>query len=140
MTVKKINKSKSKKVTDAPIKIPEKQYTVFYTIGNETEFFIAHGTDYKLTSLDIKSAATGEVFSFPVVFVIDGTTDTLDIIPMNSIGNIRYNWGLKAEAEEFEAMQKKMKDAAIQNGEIIKEDGDIKSSKKKIQTHDIQYG
>ncbi len=140
--------SKSKKAKDVPdetlVKVPMKQYTIFYTIGNEPEFFIAHGTDYKLTTLDIKSTATADMFSFPVVFVIDTTVDTLDIIPMNSIGNIRYNWGFKAEADkymtEFEAMQKKMKDTAIQNGECVDVGGEIKTPpKKKSQAHDVQY-
>ncbi len=139
---------KSKKAVDAPsvpiANIPPRQYTIFYTIGNEPEFFIAHGTDYKLTTLDIKSTATADMFSFPVVFVVDTIVDTLDIIPMSSIGNIRYNWGFQAEANkymtEFEAMQKKMKESVGESGETAGENVEtVVKPKKKSTPHDVQY-
>jgi len=84
------------------------------------------------------------MFSFPVVFVIDSTLDTLDIIPMSSIGNIRYNWGFQAEADkymtEFAALQEKLKETAISNGTILEEEGKGKSQpKKKTSNHDVQY-
>lgn len=150
MTKKQIGKKKSTKKNTPSIKVeesavgPKKQYTIFYTIGNELEFFIAHGTDYKLTTLDIKSTASSDMFSFPVVFVIDAPNDTLDMIPMSSVGNIRYNWGFQAEAAkyttEFEALQKKMREDAEKNGEIV--EGSVKGRshpKKKTDACDVQY-
>jgi hypothetical protein len=144
---KAIKKTKKVKKTESPTTLPfePRQYSVFYSIGNEQEFFIAHGTDYKLTTLDIKSPKTSDTFSFPVIFVVDDIIDTLDIIPMNAVGNLRYNWGFKAEAAkymtEFEAMKKKMEE----NGslESVSIDGtEPPKIMPKVSTHkhDVQYG
>lgn len=88
MTEKK-NVIKKKKVKEI---VPKKQYTIFYNIGADPNFFIAHGTRYELSSLDIKSPNTSETFSFPVIHVIDEDLKTMDIIPMNCIANIRHNY------------------------------------------------
>lgn len=90
MPIKKLiikKKPSKKKETFIP-----KQYTVFYNIGTHPEFFITHGSDYKLGTLDIKSPQTSETSSFPVIFVHDNIAGTLDIIPMATVGNIRHNW------------------------------------------------
>lgn len=99
-TVKKV--VKKEKVLEKSV--PPKQYTIFYNIGNEAEFFIANGTDYKLTTLDIKSEETQDIFSFPVVVVTDDIAGTKDIIPINNVGNIRCNWGLKDVGEKQKIM------------------------------------
>lgn len=101
-------------VAEVPIDIKEleeipKKFTIFYSIGNESEFFIAEGSDYKLSTLDIQSAHTGEVFAFPVIFVIDDEKDTLEIIPINKIDNIKYNWGFKEEAQHFQTQMETLK-------------------------------
>ena len=140
----KIKKTTVKKKVSPPTEVgtkivPVKQYTVFYTIGDEPNFFIASGTDYKLTTLDIKSPQTSEISSFPVVFVVDDVLDTLDIIPMSSIGNIRYNWGFRAEATKYatevEALQKKMKENTEE--ESVGEPTTL--PKKKKESMDVQY-
>ncbi len=112
MKTEKINKGPL--VAEVPIDIKElennpKKFTVFYSIGNESEFFIAEGDDYKLSTLDIQSAHTGEVFAFPVIFVIDEEFDTLEIIPMNKIDNIKYNWGFADEAKSFQTQMESLK-------------------------------
>lgn len=91
-------KIKEKKKIPSGI-VPQRQYTVFYTINGEKEFFVSHGTSYELGTLDIKSSQTSETSSFPVIFVNDDVTSTLDIIPMSSVGNIRHNWLQKKETE-----------------------------------------
>jgi len=79
----------------------DKQYTIFYTIGSDPQFFVSHGTDYKLATIDIQSMHTGEIFVHPVVFVIDEPADTMDMIPFASVGNLKYNWGYREESEKF---------------------------------------
>jgi hypothetical protein len=121
---KKTSKKTAKKVQDATLepvdigsaeakKVPLKQYTVIYTIGNEPQFFVANGTDFKLSTIDVQSLHTGEMFAYPVIFVVDDKEDTMDIIPMNQVGNLRYNWGYKEESEKFakelKELQAKMK-------------------------------
>jgi len=112
----KINKIKDPVLPEVDIKELEenlknnpKKFTIFYSIGNESEFFIAEGDDYKLSTLDIQSVHTGEIFAFPVVFVIDEELDTLEIIPMNKIDNIKYNWGYKEEAKSFQTQMEIVK-------------------------------
>jgi hypothetical protein len=72
--------------------IPQKQFTIFYNIGADPNFFIVHGTRYIIATLDIKSPNTSETCSFPVIHVIDEELKTMDIIPLNSVANIRHNW------------------------------------------------
>lgn len=88
-----IKKGKIKEKKEIPLGIvPQRQYTIFYTINGEKEFFVSHGTSYEIEMLNIKSTETSEISSFPVVTVIDSITDTVDIIPMASVANIRHNW------------------------------------------------
>ncbi len=91
-------KEKTKQKKKIPLGIvPQRQYTIFYTINGEKEFFIANGTSYEIEMLNIKSTETSEISSFPVVTVIDSITDTVDIIPMPSVANIRHNWTKKKD-------------------------------------------
>ncbi len=120
-------------VAEVPIDITElennpKKFTVFYSIGNESEFFIAEGDDYKLSTLDIQSAHTGEVFAFPVIFVIDNDLDTLEIIPMNKIDNIKYNWGFKEEAQHFQTQIETLKKEMQKNNKRGKSKRDVVSA------------
>lgn len=76
----------------SPRIVPQRQYTIFYTINGEKEFFVSHGTSYEIEMINIKSTETSEISSFPVVTITDAITDTVDIIPMASVANIRHNW------------------------------------------------
>ncbi len=127
------NKNSGPLIAEVPIDITElennpKKFTVFYSIGNESEFFIAEGDDYKLSTLDIQSAHTGEVFAFPVIFVIDNDLDTLEIIPMNKIDNIKYNWGFKEEAQHFQTQIETLKKEMQKNNKRGKSKRDVVSA------------
>lgn len=106
--------NKCDKVEEKPY-IPDKQYTVCYHIGNDPQFFVAHGTDYKLATIDIQSIHTGEIYAHPVLFLVDDEKDTMDMIPFASVGVLKYNWGYKEESEKFitdlATLQKKAKQA-----------------------------
>ncbi len=120
-------------VAEVPINIKElennpKKFTIYYSIGNENEFFIAEGDDYKLSTLDIQSTHTGEVFAFPVIFVIDNDLDTLEIIPMNKIDNIKYNWGFKEEAQHFQTQIETLKKEMQKNNKRGKSKRDVVSA------------
>jgi len=123
----------TKKKTTKKVKV-EKQYTIVYTVGDGGESFKTEGTDYKVSSLDIKSPATGDMFSFPVVYVYDDDEDVMEIIPINSVGNIRYNWGFKEQLTKYEK--------AIETLEKEKggKESHIDAPTKKKSMLDVQYG
>lgn len=108
--VKKIRKKKE------AVKKVGKKYRVVYTIGNDPTNYGADGTDYKLSTLEVQSVSTGEVFAFPVLFLIDEDQDSMEIIPMNSIGCLKYNFGYKEEQKKFisqiDVIRKMMKERA----------------------------
>lgn len=78
-----------------------KQFAVFYTLGSSPDAMIAEGTDYQFSTLEVVSQKTKELTTYPVVMVIDEEADSMDMIPMSQVSNIRYNWGLKAENEKY---------------------------------------
>lgn len=134
--VKKDKKIKVKEPSDVAVNVKptdiedatlNKQFTVFYSVGNEQNFFVTHGDYYNLTTLDIKSPINGEVFAFPVILVVDIDKNSGDIIPMNQIGNLRYNWGFKEEVGKFAAQVKALQES------MQKKEKDTKSG------HDSQY-
>ncbi len=129
----KVKKTKTKVPKEAP-----KQYDVFYNIGTDPQFFIAGGDDYQLTTIDIRSVATGEVHSYPVILVIDAVKDTADFIPWGSVGNLRYNWGFKEEATKFSTELTALKEK-LKAQENATDPMDGVSSKKKILEHDRTY-
>jgi hypothetical protein len=90
----------------------DKQFTIFHTIGADPEFYVSHGTDYKLATIDIQSLHTGEIYAHPVVFVIDAVEDTMDMIPFGAVAKLRYNWGYKEEATKFVTDLKALKKQA----------------------------
>jgi len=90
----------------------DKQFTIFHTIGADPEFYVSHGTDYKLATIDIQSLHTGEIYAHPVVFVIDSKEDTMDMIPFGAVAKLRYNWGYKEESAKFVTDLKELKKQA----------------------------
>ena len=131
MMVKKTNKK-----TKATKKEQTRQFEILYTVGTEPTLYALDATDYKLTTIDIKSMHKADVFSFPVLFAIDEIDDTADIIPMNNVGKIRYNWGFKEESTKFmselEAMMKKHEATEAEKHTALEK-------KNKIEEHDRQY-
>lgn len=87
----------------------DKQFTIFYNMNGSPQLFFAHGDEYTLSAIPIKSETTGEVFSFPVVYIMNNDDDSVDIIPFNSVGNLRYNFGFKEEMKEYKKQFEKAK-------------------------------
>jgi len=109
MVAKKTSKGKDVKT--------KKKYSIAYTIGNDPKFYVADGDDYKLSTLDVESFRTKEINTFPVIFVLDVESDTMEIIPVNNVGLIRHNFGMKAEAAQFmtemEALKAKVEEGGV---------------------------
>lgn len=96
----------------------KKQYSIAYTIGGDPKFYVADGDDYKLSTMDVESPRTKEINTFPVVFVIDTEADTMEIIPVNNVGLIRHNFGMKAEAAQFMTEMEALKAKAAEEGAV----------------------
>ena len=105
--------ARTKKVKEVSMKIEEpadgkpeaihpstKKYSVAYTINGVNDYFVVHGDDYMLSSMDAQSIHTKEIISFPVIYVFDSELNSMEIIPMQSVGMIKHNWGVREEAQD----------------------------------------
>jgi hypothetical protein len=114
----------------------KKQYSIAYTIGSDPKFYVADGDDYKLSTIDVESPTTKEVNTFPVVFVIDADADTMEIIPVNNVGLIRHNFGMKAQATQFATEMEALKAKREEEGK----DTVISKSERKRIDNEMHYG
>jgi len=110
-------KTQRKKKAAEPV-ASKKKYSIAYTIGSDPKFYVADGDDYKLSAMDVESPRTKEINTFPVIFVIDAEADTMEIIPVNNVGLIRHNFGMKAEAAQFITEMEALKAKAEEEGAL----------------------